>query len=309
MPFQQFVNTQPAPAVAGDFASRNPRFFVLAGPGGLVAGPQGLVVGRFAWLSNEFDDADEAPSVANNFGAGPIGGFVHREQQALIEVYLQEAGMMIPAGFPCTLHSGGDFWVRNNGTTQAYFGMTAYASFVDGHASFAAPGSAGSASVTGAIAPGTAAFTASITDNVMTVSNVSSGAIVVGGTVAGTNVATGTQVVFQLSGTAGGDGTYAISIPEQTVASEAMTETYGTLTVSNVASGALSVGDTLNTTTPAVITALGTGTGGVGTYIVSPTQTFASGTITVGTSIATKFIAMSSGAPGELVKISSHLLG
>jgi hypothetical protein len=35
--FQTVVNTQPAPAVEGDFCNTNPRFSVDAGPGGLQA--------------------------------------------------------------------------------------------------------------------------------------------------------------------------------------------------------------------------------------------------------------------------------
>ena len=36
--FQASVGTQPAPAVAGDFADHNPRVSAMAGPGGFVAG-------------------------------------------------------------------------------------------------------------------------------------------------------------------------------------------------------------------------------------------------------------------------------
>ena len=97
-------------------------------------------------------------------------------------------------------------------------------------------------------------------------------------------------------------------VPEQSVASTSMSETYGTLTVSAVGSGTLGIGDTLSgsgVTAGSVITAQGTGTGGTGTYIVSPTQAVSSTTLTAGTSIQTKWIAMSSGLPGELVKISN----
>src|SRR5258706_14001213 len=41
MPFPNQVNVQPAPAVAGDFASTNPRSAYPAGPGGPVAGAAG----------------------------------------------------------------------------------------------------------------------------------------------------------------------------------------------------------------------------------------------------------------------------
>jgi len=305
MPFQSTVNTQPAPAVAGDFASTNPRWSVVAGPNALVAAAAGLTIGRFAWW-------DATQTYASNAGTGPITGFVHRDQQGLITTYLAESGMVIPGGFPVTLMSGGDYWVKNEGTTEALVGQNAYAAYANGAASFAAAGAPGTASVTGAIAASTASVTGSINGNVLTVTAVGSGVLVVGGTLSGTGVATGTQIAAQLTGTAGGVGTYTVTIPEQTVASTTISETYGTLTVSAVGSGALGVGDLLSgtgVTSGTVITALGTGQGGTGTYVVSPTQTAGSTTVTAGVSVQTKFLAMTSGLPGELVKITSHLLG
>ncbi len=96
---QTAVNTVPAPAFEGDFCDSNPRYTYDAGPGGLVAGSAGLTVGRFAWATYP-PDADNAPSVANNNGVGPVAGFVHREQQGLITTYLQTSSMLVPAGFP-----------------------------------------------------------------------------------------------------------------------------------------------------------------------------------------------------------------
>lgn len=312
MGFQTAVNINFAPAVEGDFASANPRWSVNAGPGGLVAGPNGLTIGRFAWLSASVLDADGAPAIANSYGSGPVAGFVHREQQGLIVTYLQESAMWIPQGFAVTVMAGGDYWVKNRGTTEAVPGMLTYANYADGGASFAAAGSPGSASVTGSIAASTASVTGSIANDVLNVTAVGSGTLVPGATISGANVASGTQIVSQLSGTTGGIGTYAVSIPEQTVASTTVSATYGTMTVTAVGSGALGVGDVLSgtgVTAGSVITALGTGTGGAGTYIVSPTQTATSTTVTAGTSVQTKWIAMSAGAPGELVKISDHPLG
>jgi hypothetical protein len=313
MGFQKSVNTQPAPAVAGDFASANPRASVLAGPGGLVAGPSGLIIGRFAWLSASQVDANDAPAVANNFGAGQISGFVHREQQGLITTYLSESGMLIPAGFQCTLMDAGDYWCVNSGATQALVGMKAYANFADGTISFAATGSGATASATGSIAANTGSFTGSITDDIMTVTAVGSGTAVPGGTLSGTGVATGTQIISQLlpllAGEAvGGIGRYAVSIPEQTVASTTISETYGTFTAASALVGAFGVGDVLSgtgVTAGTTITALGTGTGGLGTYIVNQNAVVSSTTITAGTNVETKYFCRSPGAPGELVKISS----
>ena len=220
--------------------------------------------------------------------------------------------MVIPPGFQCSLMTGGDAWVRNSGTTEATYGQQVYANYSNGLITFAPVGSPGQASVTGAIAAGTASVTGSIAGNVLTVTAVGSGALVVGGTLSGTGVATNTQVVSQTSGTAGGIGTYIVSIPEQSAASTTISETYGVLTVSAVGSGGLTVGDVLSgsgVTTGTVLTALQSGTGGTGTYVVSPTQTASSTTITAGTSVQTKWFAISTGLPGESVKITTHTLG
>jgi hypothetical protein len=310
--FQTVVNTQPAPAVEGDFCNANPRFSVNAGPGGLVAGDNGVLVGRFAWLSNEEVDANDAPAIANNFGAGPVAGFVHRDQQGLITGYLQTSSMLVPAGFQMSLMSGGGFWARNNGNTEALPGMKAFANFADGAVFFAPAGSVQSVSATGSIAPATAAVAGSINDDILTVTAVTNGQLPAGATIAGVGVAAGTKIVAQLDGVPGGIGDYALSIPEQNVVVEAITATYGVLTVTAVASGQLSVGDAISGSGVAAgttITAFGTGQGGAGTYIVDPTQTVASETITVGTAIETKWFGRSAGAPGELVKIDSNPQG
>ena len=310
MPFQTSVSTQPAPAVAGDFANGNPRFAVPAGPGGLIAGAAGVTIGRFAWINTSDEDPDNAAQLVNSFGVGPVGGFVHRAQQGLITQYLAETGMVIPSGFMVTLFNGGDFWVKNEGTTEAVPGQVCYAAYASGAASFGSAGSAsGSAS---SVAASTFSVTGAIAGDILTVSAVSSGTIQPGSTISGTGIATGTQIVSQLSGTAGGIGTYAVSIPEQTVASTTVSGTYGTLTVGGTVTGTFGVGGTISGTGVAAgtqITALGTGTGGAGTYIVNNNTVVSSTSISVGTTVATKWVAMSAGAAGELVKISSQPLG
>jgi hypothetical protein len=313
--FQTQAYYNPAPGVEGDFASTNPRATVLAGPGGLIAGDNGLVVGRFAWTTDEFVDADGAPAVANNYGAGPVAGFVHREQQGLITVYLEEATMLVPKGFPVTVFDGGDFWVKNNGSAQALPGMKAYANFADGTATFAASGAAsGGTSSASTIAAETSSSTGSISGNVLTVTAVASGTIYPGTVISGTNVATGTQIVEQLlpleTGEAvGGIGRYSVSIPEQTVASTAISGGYGLLTVGGTLTGSFGPGDTLSGTGVTAGTTIwqqltGT-TGGAGTYVVSPSQTVSSGAINSATNVETKWVCRSSGLPGEIVKISS----
>ncbi|WP_267550379.1 DUF3383 family protein [Rhizobium rhizogenes] len=154
------------------------------------------------------------------------------------------------------------------------------------------------ASFTGSIAAGTASVTASIAGNVMYVTNVASGTLVAGAVISGTGVTAGTQISSQLSGTTGGIGTYAVT-KTQVVASETITAAYGTLTATAVASGTLSIGQTVSGGTTAVgtiITALGTGTGLTGTYIVNLTQTVTSGSLTTtGTALAVSFDSVSGG--------------
>ena len=373
MGFPKTVNVVPALGVAGDFASTNPRWSVDASQGALVAGPLGLTVGRFAW-------ADAANQIANNFGSGAPTGFVANRQAALITTFLADSTMVIPAGLGITLFSGGDFFAKNDGLIAATIGMKVYADYATGKISFNVTGSAPQAAsvtgsiasnvVTGAIVANTA--TGSISGTTLTVSAIGAGSVLTAGqSFTGTGVDASTVITGQLSGTAGGVGTYSVNI-SQTVASTALTfsgggltvsavtsgtlalgqtisgsgvtagttitglgtgaggtGTYsvsvaqaassttitangGTLTVTAVGSGSLSVGDVLSgsgVTAGTYITAFVTGLGGTGTYLVSVGQTASSTTITVAGAYETKWIATSNGNPGDLVKISSHLLG
>jgi len=318
MPFQTQVQTQPAFAVAGDFASSNPRSSVLAGPGGLVSGAAGVTIGRFAWATNPVDGSGSPSQVSNN-GVGPVTGFVHREQQGLITTYLAESGMVIKPGFAMTLMDSGDFWVTNDGATQALPGMKAFANYADGKVTFAAAGGAAATATsdTFTIAAETASVTGSISDDVLTVTAVGSGLLVPGETLSGSGVATGTLIVSQLTPllageTAGGVGRYYVSIAGQTVASTTITGAYGLLTIGGTIVGSFGIGDVLSgssITSGNHITGLGTGTGKAGTYYVSVGDTASSGTVTASLGIETKWYARSTGNVGELVMISSQPLG
>ena len=139
------------------------------------------------------------------------------------------------------------------------------------------------ASVTASIAPGTASFTASIADDIMTVTATSAGVLYPGAVLSGTGVTSGTQIADQLTGTTGGIGTYSVS-KDQSVTSTTITATFGTLAVSAVSSGTVSVGQAVTgsgVTAGTIVTALGTGAGLTGTYFVQSTQTVASETLTL----------------------------
>lgn len=311
--FQTFVGTVQAPAVAGDFCDVNPRVFADAGPGGLVTGLLGITVGRFAWLSYEQADADNAPAVINNFGSGAPDGLVHREQQGLLTQYLQESSMFVPAGFEITLMEQGGIWVKNDGATYAQRGMFAYANLADGKVTFGLTGAPTSAlSATASIAASTASMTGSITGNILTVTAVLAGVVRPGATASGTGVSSGTKVVAQqlplLSGEAlGGIGRYSVSIPEQAATSTTISFTYGTMTVTAVASGAVALNQTLSGTGVVAgtrVTQFLTGTGGTGTYAVdNNTVVSSTADIAANGNVETLFRAKSAGAAGELIKI------
>ena len=301
MGFQKQVNLTPAPAVAGDFASSNPRATVLAGPGGLVAGALGVNVGKFAWVDDDgvtvqgFGTATKAPQ-----------GFVHREQQALIQVYLAESGMNIPQGFPVVLHNEGDFWAKLAGANAATIGAAIYADYSTGDVcAVAAPAGA---SVTATLG---ATFTASAdTDATRLVVTSVTGRLSVGDTVSGTGITAGTTILSQVSGTTGGAGTYQLSAAN--TASAATVTAFGiVLNVTAVGSGVLEVGDPVSGTgipSGAVVASQVSGTaGGVGIYTLDTRATAyaASTTVTAVGGVLTAFKAQSVAAVGELVKIST----
>lgn len=308
--FQGQVNVQPAPAVWGDFASANPYWSYPAGPGGLVAGALGTTVGRWGWVVAPHDP-DGVGQLVNSFGAGAPSGFVGRPGfEALITLFLADASMVIPKGLGVVLYTAGDFWAKNEGTTAAQVGNKVFASFSNGASLFAAAGATPSSSaVTGSIGAKTVTFNGSISGDVLTVNSVVGTEPLVAGAIltGGTGLVTGTKIVSQVSGTAGGAGIYLVDIPNQTVSSPTFSATYGLLTVSAVSSGGLEVGDVVTgsgVTTATYITGLGTGAGQTGTYYVSPSQTVGSVSMTTADAFETGWFANSAGGVGELVKIS-----
>lgn len=208
--FQQTVQLQQAAAVAGDFASANPRASVVSHEGTLVAGASGVTVARFAW-------ATLAGLVSNSIVGATTNkptGFVHRQQgAALITQYLGEVSNLVPTGFEVTLMATGDYWVAPL-VNQAVIGQKVFANTGDGTIQTAAAG----ATIAGF--SGTASFATSV----MTVTVASSGAVKVGDLVTSSGVAAGTYVTSFGTGT-GGLGTYNLSTTPGTIAAQAATTT------------------------------------------------------------------------------------
>ena len=137
--------------------------------------------------------------------------------------------------------------------------------------------------------PANAVFTGSISATTLTVASMSSGTLAVGQSVYGVGVTLET-VITALGSGSGGAGTYTVNV-SQTVSTRGLNSaavgavftatSAGTLlTVSAVASGTIYVGQTVQGAGVAagtIIKALGTGTGGAGTYTLSQANTVAVG--------------------------------
>jgi len=126
------------------------------------------------------------------------------------------------------------------------------------------------ASVTGSFG---ATFTGTQTGTSLVATAVT-GTIHIGDAVSGTGVAANTVITAQVSGTTGGAGTYTTNL-SGTAATAAITALSATMDVTVVASGTVAVGQTVTGAGVAantVITALGTGTGGDGSYVTSVQQ-------------------------------------
>ena len=297
--FQTQVNIHPAPAVAGDFASANPRASVLVGPGALVAGSlvpvgqtqAGVLVGRFAWTlpgssANKVSGETDGAVYVNSTGAGAPAGFVHREQQALITVFLGKAAQLVPVGLPMTLHNAGDFWAVNSSAATSKMGQVVYAINATGEAWPADSTPAGSTLTTITIvandlnvsAIAVNAFSScAITGTTLTVTTITTGGLFAGQVLSGTGVAVGTTVLNQLTGTAGSTGTYQVNISQTVAGATAMTGTGGWLTVTSMTNGKILVGMVLSGGGVTATTVLpgGTGIGVAGTYPLDVAQTVA----------------------------------
>jgi hypothetical protein len=110
---------------------------------------------------------------------------------------------------------------------------------------------------------------------------VAGGIFSIGDALSGTGVTSGTTVIAYGTAT-GGVGSYVVSIA-QTVSPTTISSTSNVLNITAVSSGSIAVGHIVQgtgVTSVTTVTALGTGTGGVGTYIVSQSQLVASTAIT-----------------------------
>lgn len=215
MGFQRTIKSQPAPGVEGDFAGANPQGSLLPVVGGAwkVAAGQAVRVGYFAWGAGD----GLVYSSAAAAGAAPGGvvglGFVGRQANipsALITNFLDESVMTLQAGMPVTLLTAGDFYA--NFPAGAAANAAVYATAASGAPTTTAGGNTltqyktASVSKADAVSDNTATIAANT--GVLTLSAPASGVYEVGQRVTGTAVPAETYITAQLTGVAGGAGTY-----------------------------------------------------------------------------------------------------
>ena len=136
-----------------------------------------------------------------------------------------------------------------------------------------------------------AVFTGSVSGTTLTVTSVNSGTLAVGQHFFAVGVLQESVITALGTGT-GGTGTYTLGLSQTIASSQMYTSSAGaivtasmsgtTMTVTAVSSGTLYVGQTIQgagITTQTIITALGTGSGGTGTYTINNSQTVASETM------------------------------
>jgi hypothetical protein len=238
MGFQRVVNNEPAPAVEGDFASNNPMSSLIPPvPGAFVVGDANVRIGYFAWGSNT--GKVYSSLAAATADGGPVIGFVARQPNipaAMITAFLGENIMTLQLGREVTLMSAGDFYANVPGATPSAvanifaLATTGAPSLVDDASTEPTGFRAISAARVDVVTAATS--TIAVNTGILTVATVSSGGnnIQAGDKVTGTGVPAETYVVRQLTGTAGGAGTYQTnSINRAAVAAAAFTFHQGTL--------------------------------------------------------------------------------
>lgn len=289
MPFQTTINDYQAPGQPGDFASTNPYSSVLAGNGALVAPAGGLTVGNFFWVG-------PTGQTSQSFVAGWQIAFLGRNMQALITQFLEEATLVVPSGFMVTGYNGGDFWA--NFPAGAAAGDYVFADPNDGtpvaNTSNSAP-TLGTATASAGFS-GTATLNGTTTLNVTAVTHgiVSPGDDVADSTTPG-NIPAGTTIVAQLTGIAGGVGTYQMSAVGVAAVGDTVTTTSAGMLVTAVADGSLNVGDVFSgTSVSAGTTIIGQAQPfkGVGSIVIGSLSTLVITSVQPGTDLLRKGVAL-----------------
>lgn len=285
--FQSVINNQQAPGVKGDFASTNPFASVLSGQGTLVAPPGGLLVGNFFWVGPD-------GTCSQSFVSGWQIAFLGRNEQALITTFLGEASMLVPQGFPVVGFNEGDFWAQfeAGGTV----GNNVYADPNNG-----AP-LAGATAPTLGTGTGSAGFRGTATLNgtaVLNVTAVTAGIVSPGDLVTdittGSNIPAGTTILNQLTGIAGGVGTYTMSAVGVAAVGDTVATSSANMLLTAIANGSFNIGDVFSGTAVSAgtkIVAQATPFSGVASIVTGSLSTLVVTSVTPGTDLLRKGVAL-----------------
>ncbi len=169
--------------------------------------------------------------------------------------------------------------INLSGVESFQAAATAIRNALDSHLQVAAV-TAGSS-----ITPVKISFTGSLSRAFLTVTSISSGTIELGAEISGRGVGAGSQIITQVSGTPGGVGVYPLFDAGGNIPSpEAMTETYGVLTVGAVNSGTVAVGQEVTGAGVLPLTAIDdnlSGSGPGSTWLVNNAQKVAGENMTI----------------------------
>ena len=137
------------------------------------------------------------------------------------------------------------------------------------------------------ITPVSVSFTGSANGLLLDVTSVApDSSMEIGALISGAGVPAGTQINAQFTGQPGGAGLYSLYVPAGQISSEAMTESYGMLTVGSVSSGTVADGEQLTDTSGDLLpdTAIEANLGGSGagsTWVVNNSEAVSSETMTM----------------------------
>lgn len=285
--FQSVIRDNQAPGVKGDFASTNPFSSVLAGPGALVAPAGGLLVGNFFWVGPNGE-------TSQSFVAGWQVAFLGRNEQALITEFLGEATMLVPEGFMIVGFNEGDFWAQFE--AGGAVGNNVYADPNNGAPLAGATAPTLGTGTASAGFSGTATLNGTTTLNVTAVTHgiVSDGDLVADSTTAG-NIPAGTTIVQQLTGIAGGVGTYQMSAIGVAAVGDTVVTTSQFMLVTAVANGSFNEGDVFTGTAVAAGTAIvaqATPFSGVASILTGALSTLVVTSVTPGTDLLRKGVVL-----------------
>lgn len=212
--FQAVINSQPALGVAGDFASTNPRSSFVPGVGGAykVAAGQTVRIGYFAFGNPNTGLVYSTLAGAGGAAVAVIGlvGRQANEPSVGITTFLAETSMILNDGREVTLMRSGDYYIDlpavAAGVSIFALATTGAPSLVDDATTEPTGFVAASTSKANAVSDATA--TIAVTTGILTLSAPASGVYEANQRVTGTGVPAYTYIERQLTGGAGGAGTY-----------------------------------------------------------------------------------------------------